>query len=84
MLPNPTESQTKDLPPPERRKKKERDRIIKSGHLERLETIEEDCFVSPVVNKVKKDKTVKIALDTRKLNDSCVMKDSRFQTWKNY
>ena len=26
----------------------ELDRLIKSGHLERLETIEEDCFVSPV------------------------------------
>ena len=48
------------------------DRIVKSGHLERLETNEEDCFVSPVVITVRKDKTVKIALDARKLNDSCV------------
>ena len=48
--------------------------IIKSGHLERLETIEEDCFVSPVVNTVKKDKTLKIALDARKLTDRCVKK----------
>ena len=32
------------------------DRLIKSGHLERLETIEEDCFT------VKKEKPVKIAL----------------------
>ena len=54
--------------------KKELDRLIKSGHLERLETIEEDCFVSPVVITVKKDKTVKIALDARKLNDSCIKK----------
>ena len=54
--------------------KNELDRLIKSGHLERLETIEEDCFVSPVVITVKKDKTVKIALDARKLNDSCVKK----------
>ena len=46
---------------------------MKSGRLERLETIEEDCFVSPVIT-VKKDKTVKIALDARKLNDSCVKK----------
>ena len=30
------------------------DRLIKSGHLERLETIEEDCFVSPVVITVKR------------------------------
>ena len=54
--------------------KNELDRLIKFGHLERLETIEADCFVSPVVITVKKDKTVKIALDARKLNDSCVKK----------
>ena len=60
------------------------DRLIKSGHLERLETTEEDCFVSPVVSTIKKDKTVKIALDARKLNDSSVKKDRICQTWKNY
>ena len=54
--------------------KNELDRLIESGHLERLETIEEDCFVSPVVITVKKDKSVKIALDARKLNDSCIKK----------
>ena len=54
--------------------KNELDRLIKSGHLQRLETIEEHCFVSPVVITVKKDKTVKIALDARKLNDSCIKK----------
>ena len=54
--------------------KNELDRLIISGHLERLETVEEDCFVSPVVSTAKKDKTVKIALDARKLNDSCVKK----------
>ena len=54
--------------------KNELNRLIESGHLERLETIEEDCFVSPVVITVKKDKSVKIALDTRKLNDSCIKK----------
>ena len=54
--------------------KNELDRLINSGHLQRLETIEEDCFVSPVVITVKKDKTVKIALDARKLNDSCIKK----------
>ena len=29
--------------------KNELDRKLKSGHLERLKTIEEDCFVPPVV-----------------------------------
>ena len=54
--------------------KSELDLLIKIGHLERLETVEEDCFVSLVVITVKKDKTVKIALDAGKLNDSCVKK----------
>ena len=54
--------------------KNELDRLIKSGHLERLETIEEECFVSPVLITVKKDKTVKITLDARKLNKSFVKK----------
>ena len=54
--------------------KNELDRLIKSGHLEQLETIEEDCFVSPVVITVKKNKTVKIALDARKPNESCMKK----------
>ena len=48
----------------------ELDRLIKSGNLESLEAIEEDCFVSPVIFTVNKDKTVKIALDARKINKS--------------
>ena len=54
--------------------KNQLNRPIESGHLERLETNEEDCFVWPVVITVKKDKSVKIALDARKLNDSCIKK----------
>ena len=49
-------------------------RSIKCGHLERLETVEEDCFVSSVVITVEKDKTVKIALGAQKRNDSFVKK----------
>ena len=62
----------------------ELDRIIKSGHLERLETIEDACFVSVVVFTVNKDKTVNIALDVRTLIESCVKKDHACQTRKNY
>ena len=54
--------------------KHELDRVVKSGHLERLETIEEDCFVYPVVTTLKKDKSVKIAVDSRKLNKHCMKK----------
>ena len=46
--------------------------MIKCGHLEKIKDVDEDCFVSPVVITVKSDKLVKIALDSRKLNDSCI------------
>ena len=51
---------------------RELEKLIKSGHLEKVKDVEEDCFVSPVVITVKNDKLVKIALDSRKLNDSCI------------
>ena len=50
----------------------ELEKLIKSGHLEKIKDVDEDCFVSPVVITVKSDKSVKIALDSRKLNDSCI------------
>ena len=51
---------------------RELEKLIKSGHLENVKDVDEDCFVSPVVVTVKNDKSVKIALDSRKLNDSCI------------
>ena len=45
-------------------------RPIKSGHLERVQNVE-GCFVSPVVITIRNDKSEKIALDSRKLNESC-------------
>ena len=51
---------------------RELERLMKSGHLEKINNVDGDCFVSPVVITVKSDKWVKIALDSRKLNDSCI------------
>ena len=51
---------------------KEIEKLTKAGHLERVKQVDEDCFVSPVVITVTNDKSVKIALDSRKLNDSCI------------
>ena len=51
---------------------KKLEKLIKSGHLEKIKDVDEDCFISPVVITVKSDKSVKIALDSRKLNDSCI------------
>ena len=50
---------------------RELEKLIKSRHLEKINDVDEDCFVSPVVITVKSDKSVKIALDSRKLNNSC-------------
>ena len=38
---------------------RELERLIKSGHLEKINNVDEDCFVSPVVITVKSDKSVK-------------------------
>ena len=51
---------------------RELEKLIKDGHLEKINNVDEDCFVSPVEITVKNDKSVKIALDSRKLNDSCI------------
>ena len=51
---------------------KELEKLIKSGHLERVKQVDEDCYVSSVVITIKNDKSVTIALDSRKLNDSCI------------
>ena len=51
---------------------RELERLIKSGHLEKVNNVDEDCFVSPVVITVKSDKSVKISLDSRKLIDNCI------------
>ena len=51
---------------------KELEKLIRTGHLEKINDVDEDCFASPVVITIKSDKSVKIALDSRKLNDSCI------------
>ena len=44
------------------------DKLIQDKQISKLEKCPDDLFVSPVVITVKKDKSVKIALDTKKLN----------------
>ena len=51
---------------------KELEKLNRTGHLEKINDVDEDCFVSPVVFTVKSDKSIKIALDSRKPNDSCI------------
>ena len=46
----------------------ELDKLIQDKQITKLEKCPDDLFVSPVVITVKKDKSVKIALDSKKLN----------------
>ena len=49
---------------------KEIKQLLEQGHIERVDTIKDDVFIQPVVITVKKDRSVKIALDARALNNS--------------
>ena len=51
---------------------REREKLIKTGHLEKINELGEDCFVSLVVITVESDQSLKIALDSRKLNDRSI------------
>ena len=44
------------------------DKLIKQGHIEKLEESLDKFFVSPIVITVKKDDSVKLALEARELN----------------
>ena len=46
---------------------KEINKLMKQGYIKKTNNIDENCFVSPAVITVKKDKSVKISLDSRKL-----------------
>ena len=48
---------------------KEIDKLMKQGQIEKANNIDANCFVSPAVITVKKDKLVKIVLDSRNLNE---------------
>ena len=53
------------------------EKLTKQGHIEKANDIDENCFVSPVVITVKKDKSIKIALDSRKLNKLTVKRKTQ-------
>ena len=56
---------------------KEFETLLEQGHIEKVDTIKDDVFTQPVVITVKKDRSVKIASDSRALNNS-IAKD-RYQ-----
>ena len=48
------------------------ERLLNEGHIERVSEVTDKQFIQPVVITVKKDKSVKIALDARALNNEIV------------
>ena len=62
---------------------KELNKVMKQGHIKKANNIDENCFVSPAVITVKKDKSVKIALDSRKLKKITKKERRKCRTWRN-
>ena len=65
---------TKGTPVPihfQKNVREELEKFIKSGHIEKADETTENCFISPAVITIKKDKSFKMALDSRKLNEAC-------------
>ena len=56
---------------------KEINKPMKQGHIERANNIDKKCFVSPVVITVMKDKSVKIALDSQKVNEITIKRKAQ-------
>ena len=50
------------------------EKLLAEGHIRKVGKINDEVFIQPVVITVKKDKSVKIALDARSLNDA-IQKD---------
>ena len=46
------------------------DRIQKEGHFKKLSICSDEHFISPIVITVKKDQSIKLALDSKFLNES--------------
>ena len=54
--------------------REELEKLIGKGHLEKADKTTENCFISPAVITTKKDKSVKISLYSRNLNEACIKK----------
>ena len=52
--------------------KQELEELIEKGRLEKADKLTENCFISPAVITIKKNKSVKLAFDSRKPTKACV------------
>ena len=48
--------------------------LLKAGHSEKIDKVTNEIFIQPVVITIKKDRSVKIALNARSLNNA-ILKD---------
>ena len=46
------------------------DKLLADGHMQRVERIKDEVFIQPVVITVTRDKSLKIALDAKSLNNA--------------
>ena len=44
------------------------EKLLKEGHIKRLDKCTSDCFIAPIVITVKKDDSIKLALDAKPIN----------------
>ena len=64
--------------------KNELEKLKSQGHIEKANNIDENCFVSPAVITIKKDKSEKIALDSRKLNEITVKRKAQMPNMEEF
>ena len=60
---------------------KEMKQLLEQGHIEKVDTMKDDVSIQPVVITVKKDRSVKIALDARALNNSIAKDEYKIPIW---
>ena len=60
----------------------ELEKLIEKGHVEKADKTTEDCFVPLAVITIKKDESVKYALDSRKVNKSCIKRKTTMTNMK--
>ena len=57
--------------------------LQEAGHIRRVEKIPDEMFIQPVVITVKKDRSVKIALDARSLNNAILKRKHQMPNLEN-
>ena len=63
---------------------KNKKNLMNAGHFEKIENITDEMFVQPVVTTVEKDRSVKIALVARSLNNAILKANIKCPIWKAY